>query len=61
MYQKPTVERFGTFRDLTQQGFNGANDGITFEGANGNNCQSVVTAGGQTTLTCVVGGGSARG
>jgi hypothetical protein len=61
MYQKPTVERFGTFRDLTQQGFNGNNDGITFNGVNGNNCQDVDIGGGQTTLTCIVGGASARG
>jgi hypothetical protein len=61
MYQNPTVERFGTFRDLTQQGYNGANDGLTFNGTNGNNCQDYDIGGGKTTLTCIVGGTSARG
>lgn len=27
MYSKPKVERFGTFRELTQSGFGGAGDG----------------------------------
>lgn len=37
MYQKPKVERFGTFRELTQIGTNGAYDGVTIFGiANGN-------------------------
>jgi len=27
MYSKPTVERFGTFRELTQTGTGGAGDG----------------------------------
>ncbi len=35
MYQKPRVERFGTFRELTQVGFNGTTDGFTICGANG--------------------------
>ena len=29
MYQKPRVERFGTFRELTQAGFTGNCDGYT--------------------------------
>jgi hypothetical protein len=61
MYKKPSAERFGTFRDLTQQGFNGGNDGLTFAGTNGDNCQDFDVVGGQTTLTCIVGGSSARG
>lgn len=32
MYQKPRVERFGTFRELTQVGFNGSTDGFTICG-----------------------------
>ncbi len=60
VYSKPRVERFGTFRELTQQGFQGATDGITFNGVNGNNCQNVFLANGQTTLVCIVGGGSAQ-
>ncbi len=35
MYQKPKVERFGTFRELTQVGFNGTTDGFTICGVNG--------------------------
>ncbi len=27
MYKKPTLERFGTFRDLTLSGFGGTGDG----------------------------------
>ena len=33
MYQKPSVEKFGTFRELTQAGCTGASDGKTFEGS----------------------------
>lgn len=35
MYTKPTLERYGTFRELTQVGFQGASDGVTFNGAGG--------------------------
>ena len=35
MYQKPKVERFGTFRELTRVGFNGTTDGFTICGVNG--------------------------
>jgi len=28
MYEKPRVERFGTFRDLTRIGFSGTGDGF---------------------------------
>ena len=35
MYQKPKVERFGTFRELTQVGFNGTTDGFTICGIGG--------------------------
>ena len=35
VYQKPKVERFGTFRELTQVGFNGTTDGFTICGVNG--------------------------
>ncbi len=33
MYEKPTVQKFGTFRDLTQAGCTGASDGATFMGS----------------------------
>ena len=33
MYQKPTVEKFGSFRELTRVGFAGSSDGGTFVGA----------------------------
>jgi hypothetical protein len=29
MYQKPRVERFGSFRELTRVGFSGSSDGFT--------------------------------
>lgn len=32
MYQKPRVERFGTVRELTLVGFDGASDGFTVTG-----------------------------
>ena len=32
VYQKPKVERFGTFRELTQVGFQGTSDGFTICG-----------------------------
>lgn len=35
MYQKPRVERYGTFRELTQVGFNGSTDGFTICGIGG--------------------------
>ncbi len=60
MYSKPRVERFGTFRELTRQGFQGATDGVTFGGVTGNNCQNVISAGGLTTLVCIIGGGSTQ-
>lgn len=31
-YTKPVVERFGTFRELTQAGCSGASDGATLAG-----------------------------
>ncbi|MFI5241963.1 MAG: lasso RiPP family leader peptide-containing protein [Gemmatimonadales bacterium] len=37
MYQKPKVERFGTFRELTQVGFNGTTDGFTICGIGSGN------------------------
>ena len=35
IYQKPTLEKFGTFRDLTRLGFNKANDGVGIFGTVG--------------------------
>jgi hypothetical protein len=32
VYHKPIVERFGTFRELTQIGINGNSDGYTIAG-----------------------------
>ena len=58
MYAKPSVQRFGTFRDLTRQGFDGAVDGASFGGTNGSNCQDFDISGGMTTLTCIIGSGS---
>jgi hypothetical protein len=33
MYEKPRVQRFGTFRQLTQAGCTGMSDGRIWEGA----------------------------
>ena len=41
MYQKPSVQRFGTFRHLTQAGCEGATDNVTFVGTNGVTAGSV--------------------
>ena len=35
MYQKPTVQKFGMFRDLTRAGCTGTSDGATFYGTTG--------------------------
>ena len=35
MYQKPSVQRFGAFRNLTRAGCTGASDGATFMGVTG--------------------------
>lgn len=37
MYKKPRVERFGTFRDLTEAGTTGGTDPLTITCAQGNN------------------------
>ena len=34
MYAKPKLEKFGSFRTLTQVGFNGGNDGYIILGPN---------------------------
>ena len=33
MYQKPNIERFGSFRALTQAGCSNASDNVTFLGS----------------------------
>lgn len=35
MYEKPKLQRFGTFRELTLLGFTGASDGFTIVGPDG--------------------------
>ncbi len=40
MYQKPQLERFGSFRELTLVGFQGGSDGMTVAGVIGSNCVS---------------------
>lgn len=40
MYAKPTLEKFGTFRDLTMLGFLGTSDGYFICGTvTGSNCR----------------------
>jgi hypothetical protein len=59
MYQKPSVKKFGSFRELTKVGFNNVSDGgAVFGTAVGNNCQQVVVGGNTTTLNCIITGGS---
>jgi hypothetical protein len=52
MYQKPKVERFGTFRDLTLIGNQGSADGMFVAGVspNGGNCSLVSGTPSQPTL-----------
>jgi hypothetical protein len=35
-YARPTVQRFGTFRELTRQGFGAVDDGGLILGSDGN-------------------------
>ena len=37
MYEKPRVERFGTFRELTRAGWDRDNDGLVVFGIGGDN------------------------
>jgi hypothetical protein len=44
-YQKPALQRFGTFRELTQLGLGGIFDGSTIIGSqNGQNAYSSLSA-----------------
>lgn len=38
MYQKPHIEKFGSFRELTRVGAIGSSDGGTFRGASSVGC-----------------------
>ncbi len=42
MYQKPSLEKFGTFRDLTQWGFSSASDGGSIFGIGSPGCQTTI-------------------
>ena len=57
MYQKPSVQRFGTFRDLTQAGCSGMTDGETFRGS-GPSVGSVPRVTNGTTDFCFTSAGS---
>ena len=48
-YSKPIVERFGSFRELTQAGCAGGSDGMTFQG--GVSVGSTPTFGGTVFIT----------
>lgn len=39
VYQKPTLQKFGTFRELTRFGFASAADGISILGIGGDGCE----------------------
>lgn len=43
MYQKPTVEKLGTFRELTRWGFSSASDGGSILGIGSPGCQTDFT------------------
>jgi len=59
MYQKPTIARFGTFRDLTQAGCIGTTDGRSFEGS-GTSVGSTPRITNGTTDFCFTGIGGSR-
>jgi hypothetical protein len=40
VYQKPTLMRFGSFRELTQLGNDGASDGASFQGISSPGCST---------------------
>ncbi|MBK7905638.1 MAG: lasso RiPP family leader peptide-containing protein [Gemmatimonadetes bacterium] len=40
MYQKPTLEKFGSFRELTQWGFASASDGGSIFGISSSGCST---------------------
>ena len=42
MYQKPSLEKFGTFRDLTPWGFSSATDGGSIFGIGSPGCQTTI-------------------
>lgn len=49
-YQKPAVEKFGTFRELTQLGLSSASDGASIFGIGSPGCQT-----GPISLGCPTG------
>ena len=55
MYQKPTVQKFGTFRNLTQAGCTGESDGQTYMGS-GPSVGNVPRVTNGTTDFCFTGG-----
>ena len=55
MYTKPSVQKFGAFRALTQAGCTGTSDGKTFEGS-GASVGSVPRVTNGTTDFCFSGG-----
>ena len=58
MYQKPSIARFGSFRDLTQAGCTGNSDGMTFNGVTGPSVGSEPRVTNGTTDFCFSGRGS---
>lgn len=49
MYQSPKLLRYGSFRDLTQAGWNGADDHLFFRNISGSNLWPGNTGGDQGT------------
>lgn len=60
MYQKPSLEKFGSFRDLTQWGFASASDGGSIFGISSSGCQTRI---GRRTVSigCPTTGGPSTG
>ena len=42
MYEKPSLKKFGTFRDLTQLGLNKSTDGASIFGISSPGCSTTV-------------------
>jgi len=50
VYQKPVVEKFGTFRDLTRWGFSSATDGGSIFGIGSPGCETDLSDWGMGTI-----------
>lgn len=58
MYHTPRVQRYGTFRDLTQAGCMGVSDGETYKGTTGPSTGNTPRITSGTTDYCFTSAGS---